>query len=69
MSGLINKNLREVKILKLNNNRISKIGHLSELVKLYELDLSKNLIRSIDKNSFPVPNVLSCLKLEDNQLK
>jgi Leucine-rich repeat (LRR) protein len=62
-------NLLELKILRLSNNKIQKINFLSHLPKLFEVDLSKNFIKNIDKTSFNIPNVISNLKIEDNIIK
>ena len=69
LNALVSTGLRELRILRLSNNKLTKIGQLQELKKLYELDLSKNMIRFIDKTSFPLSNMISCLKLEDNQIR
>jgi Leucine-rich repeat (LRR) protein len=36
---------------------------------LRELDLSKNKISKIDQNSFPSPNQITLVKLEENHIK
>ena len=50
-------------------NQIVKIEHLEKLKSLRELDLSKNKISKIDHNSFPSPNQITLLKLEENNIK
>lgn len=70
LSGLsTTNNLAQLKILRLANNKINRINGLTNLPKLFEVDLNKNFIKHIDKTSFLIPNVISNLKLEDNYIK
>ena len=51
--GLQFAKLKELRVMYAAGNEIQKVGYIDKLVKLRELDLSKNKIRSIDPSSFP----------------
>jgi Leucine-rich repeat (LRR) protein len=61
--------LKELKILKLSHNEITKVEHLDNLKQIKELDLNHNRIRQFESHSFIAQNPVKCLKIESNGLK
>lgn len=61
--------MKELKILKADNNEIFRIDCLENLKTLKELDVCRNRIRQFDGTSFINCNPIKCLKIEDNSLK
>lgn len=67
MDSISNSNLVK---LYLNNNKINRIdGTFSGLVKMEEIDLSKNQIDSLPSNIFENLNQLRIVNLRDNKIK
>lgn len=56
-------------MLRLSNNKISKLDSIDNLRNLRELDVNKNKIRQIDSNTFSSNIPIRCLKLEENGLR
>ena len=61
--------LKEMRILKANNNEITKIEYLDNLLQLKELNVNHNKIRQFEPNSFSTMNSIKCLKINDNGLR
>eukprot|EP00742_Colponemidia_sp_Colp-10_P007673 GILJ01008271.1.p1 GENE.GILJ01008271.1~~GILJ01008271.1.p1 ORF type:complete len:1377 (+),score=161.86 GILJ01008271.1:344-4132(+) len=69
LSGLQVARLRELKILWLHNNELTKVEGLEHLVQLRELTLDKNRIRALEPHSFVNLHQLRELRLEENGLR
>ena len=67
--GIQYANLKNLKILNAASNDIQKVEHLESLKSLVEIDLSKNRVRQLDSQSFPLNNIITCVKMEDNGLR
>lgn len=67
--GLQTQPLKDLKVLLVGDNSISKIEHLEKLRALRELDLSKNKIRQLEPRAFYFPSQLLSLRLDDNPIK
>jgi len=68
-NGLQFCQLKELRILKANNNEITKIEYLDNLLQLKELNVNHNKIRQFEQNSFSPMNSIKCLKINDNGLR
>lgn len=82
-NGLQFSQLKELRILKANNNEITKIEYLDNLLQLKELNVNNNKIRQFEpyhssqvfvlnnifRNSFSPMNSIKCLKINDNGLR
>mmetsp|Transcript_23574 Transcript_23574/g.20475 ORF Transcript_23574/g.20475 Transcript_23574/m.20475 type:complete len:386 (-) Transcript_23574:132-1289(-) len=67
--GLQFSQLKELRLLRANNNEITKIEYLDNLIQLKELNVNHNKIRQFDGNSFSSMNSIKCLKIDDNGLR
>ena len=69
ISGLHLRGLCFLKVLTLENNEITKVDGLSQVLTLQQLVLTKNKIKRIDARSFSGLTELRGLQLEENGLR